>query len=45
MRDYKVYARCGSEGWLRDLLFLLLLFAVLDLGYEDYRHVFSAARA
>lgn len=28
MRDYKVYARCGSEGWLRDLLFLLLLFAV-----------------
>lgn len=28
MRDYKVYARYGSEGWLRDLLFLLLLFAV-----------------
>lgn len=28
MRDYKVYARSGSEGWLRDLLFLLLLFSV-----------------
>jgi 4-amino-4-deoxy-L-arabinose transferase-like glycosyltransferase len=28
MRDYKVYAHHGSEGWLRDLLFLLLLFAV-----------------
>jgi 4-amino-4-deoxy-L-arabinose transferase-like glycosyltransferase len=28
MRDYKVYVRSGSEGWLRDLLFLLLLFSV-----------------
>jgi 4-amino-4-deoxy-L-arabinose transferase-like glycosyltransferase len=28
MKDYKVYAHYGSEGWVRDLFFLLLLFAV-----------------
>lgn len=28
MRDYKVYSHTGSEGWLRDQFFLLLLFAV-----------------